>query len=90
MDAWQPEADREIVLNLPCTVERSTPNVYADQIEWMSRNLSRREYVCLSVHTHNDRGHRHGRRRAGGAGRRRSASRAACSATASAPATSTW
>jgi 2-isopropylmalate synthase len=56
MDAWQPGADREIVLNLPCTVERSTPNVYADQIEWMSRGLSRREHVALSVHTHNDRG----------------------------------
>ncbi|MDT4937795.1 MAG: 2-isopropylmalate synthase [Pseudonocardiales bacterium] len=56
MDAWQPDADREIVLNLPCTVERSTPNVYADQIEWMSRHLTRREFVCLSVHTHNDRG----------------------------------
>ncbi len=56
MDAWQPGPDREIVLNLPCTVERSTPNVYADQIEWMSRRLSRREHVCLSVHTHNDRG----------------------------------
>jgi 2-isopropylmalate synthase len=56
MDAWQPEAEREIVLNLPCTVERSTPNVYADQIEWMSRNLTRREHVALSVHTHNDRG----------------------------------
>ena len=56
MDVWQPAAGREIVLNLPCTVERSTPNVYADQIEWMSRNLSRREHVALSVHTHNDRG----------------------------------
>jgi 2-isopropylmalate synthase len=56
MDVWQPDADREIVLNLPCTVERSTPNVYADQIEWMSRNLSRRGHVVLSVHTHNDRG----------------------------------
>jgi 2-isopropylmalate synthase len=56
MDVWQPDADREIVLNLPCTVERSTPNVYADQIEWMSRNLSRREFISLSVHTHNDRG----------------------------------
>src|SRR5580704_5264376 len=56
MDVWQPGQDREIILNLPCTVERSTPNVYADQIEWMSRNLSRREHVCLSVHTHNDRG----------------------------------
>ena len=56
MDAWQPEPGREIVLNLPCTVERSTPNVYADQIEWMSRNLSRRGHIALSVHTHNDRG----------------------------------
>ena len=56
MDVWQPGPDREIVLNLPCTVERSTPNVYADQIEWMSRNLTRREHVALSVHTHNDRG----------------------------------
>ncbi len=56
MDVWQPEAGREIVINLPCTVERSTPNVYADQIEWMSRNLSRRENIALSVHTHNDRG----------------------------------
>jgi 2-isopropylmalate synthase len=56
MDIWQPAPGREIVLNLPCTVERSTPNVYADQIEWMSRNLSRREHIALSVHTHNDRG----------------------------------
>ena len=56
MDVWQPGPDREIIINLPCTVERSTPNVYADQIEWMSRNLPRREHVCLSVHTHNDRG----------------------------------
>jgi 2-isopropylmalate synthase len=56
MDVWQPGPGREIVLNLPCTVERSTPNVYADQIEWVSRNLSRREHIALSVHTHNDRG----------------------------------
>ncbi|HZK06099.1 MAG TPA: 2-isopropylmalate synthase [Actinomycetaceae bacterium] len=56
MDVWQPAPDREIVLNLPATVERTTPNVYADQIEWMSRNLSRREHICLSVHPHNDRG----------------------------------
>jgi len=56
MDVWQPAPGREIILNLPCTVERSTPNVYADQIEWMSRHLSRRESVCVSVHTHNDRG----------------------------------
>jgi len=56
MDVWQPGPDREIVLNLPCTVERSTPNVYADQIEWISRHLSRRDHIALSVHTHNDRG----------------------------------
>src|SRR5580658_6567317 len=56
MDVWQPAQGREIVLNLPCTVERSTPNVYADQIEWVSRRLSRREHIALSVHTHNDRG----------------------------------
>ena len=56
MDVWQPSAGREIVINLPCTVERSTPNVFADQIEWMSRNLPHREHVALSVHTHNDRG----------------------------------
>jgi 2-isopropylmalate synthase len=56
MDVWQPGPGREIILNLPCTVERSTPNVYADQIEWMSRQLPQREHVCLSVHTHNDRG----------------------------------
>ena len=56
MDVWQPEGDREIILNLPATVERATPNVYADQIEWMSRHLPRRESVCLSLHNHNDRG----------------------------------
>ena len=56
MDVWQPGPNREIILNLPSTVERSTPNVYADQIEIMSRSLSRREYVTLSVHPHNDRG----------------------------------
>jgi 2-isopropylmalate synthase len=56
MGVWQPGPGREIIINLPCTVERSTPNVYADQIEWMSRSLSRREHVSLSVHTHNDRG----------------------------------
>ncbi|MGO1562430.1 MAG: 2-isopropylmalate synthase [Actinomycetaceae bacterium] len=56
MGAWQPEAGRELILNLPATVERATPNVYADQIEWMSRHLSHREHVALSVHPHNDRG----------------------------------
>ncbi|MFD0418436.1 2-isopropylmalate synthase [Streptomyces sp. NPDC127108] len=56
MDVWQPDADREIILNLPATVERSTPSTHADRFEWMSRNLSRRQYVCLSIHPHNDRG----------------------------------
>ncbi|MGW0531913.1 2-isopropylmalate synthase [Streptomyces sp. NPDC003032] len=56
MDVWQPDAEREIILNLPATVERSTPSTHADRFEWMSRNLSRREYVCLSIHPHNDRG----------------------------------
>ncbi|WP_438293955.1 2-isopropylmalate synthase [Streptomyces sp. HUAS TT7] len=55
-DVWQPEEGREIILNLPATVERSTPSTHADRFEWMSRNLSRRDYVCLSVHPHNDRG----------------------------------
>ncbi len=56
MDVWQPGPDREIILNLPATVERSTPSTHADRFEWMSRNLSRREYICLSTHPHNDRG----------------------------------
>ncbi|MEU5861843.1 2-isopropylmalate synthase [Nonomuraea sp. NPDC047529] len=56
MDVWQPGPDRPIILNFPTTVERSTPNVFADQIEWLHRNLPHREHVCLSVHTHNDRG----------------------------------
>ncbi|MER7788055.1 2-isopropylmalate synthase [Streptomyces sp. NPDC097640] len=56
MDVWQPEAGREIILNLPATVERSTPSTHADRFEWMSRHLSRREHICLSVHPHNDRG----------------------------------
>jgi 2-isopropylmalate synthase len=56
MDVWQPGPGREIILNLPATVERSTPSTHADRFEWMSRNLSRREHVCISVHPHNDRG----------------------------------
>ncbi|GAA1518912.1 2-isopropylmalate synthase [Sphaerisporangium rubeum] len=56
MDVWQPEPGREIVLNFPTTVERSLPNVFADQVEWLDRNLPRRADVCLSVHPHNDRG----------------------------------
>lgn len=53
---WQPDATRPMILNLPTTVECSTPNVFADQIEWMHRHLARREHIVLSVHPHNDRG----------------------------------
>ncbi|KAB8190968.1 2-isopropylmalate synthase [Nonomuraea phyllanthi] len=56
MDVWRPGPGRGIILNFPTTVERSLPNVFADQIEWLDRNLSRREHVCLSIHPHNDRG----------------------------------
>jgi 2-isopropylmalate synthase len=56
MDVWQPDAERPVVLNLPATVEMATPNVYADQIEWMHRALTRRSAVVLSLHPHNDRG----------------------------------
>jgi 2-isopropylmalate synthase len=55
-DVWQPEDGREIILNLPATVEMSTPNVYADQIEWFGRQLTRREHTAISLHPHNDRG----------------------------------
>ncbi|MEP6979710.1 MAG: 2-isopropylmalate synthase, partial [Nakamurella sp.] len=53
---WQPTPDRPMVVNLPATVEMATPNVYADSIEWMSRNLNRRDSIVLSLHPHNDRG----------------------------------
>ncbi|MDF1793829.1 MAG: 2-isopropylmalate synthase [Thalassobaculaceae bacterium] len=56
MDVWAPVVDNQIILNLPSTVEMSTPNIYADQIEWMHNNFSRRDRICLSVHPHNDRG----------------------------------
>jgi 2-isopropylmalate synthase len=55
-DVWQPDDEREIILNLPATVESATPNVYADQIEWFSRQLTRREHTTISLHPHNDRG----------------------------------
>ncbi|MGO4478095.1 2-isopropylmalate synthase [Massilia sp. 2TAF26] len=53
---WQPTPDAPMIVNLPSTVEASTPNVYADQIEWMSRHLERRDSLVISVHPHNDRG----------------------------------
>ena len=55
-DVWQPDDGREIILNLPATVEMATPNVYADQIEWFSRQLTRRQNTVISLHPHNDRG----------------------------------
>ncbi len=54
--AWDAGPGRPIIINLPTTVENATPNVFADQIEWMHRHLDRREHVVLSVHPHNDRG----------------------------------
>jgi 2-isopropylmalate synthase len=53
---WQPTPERPAIVNLPATVEMATPNVYADSIEWMHRNLDRRDAVVLSLHPHNDRG----------------------------------
>jgi len=53
---WQPTPQNRMIVNLPSTVEASTPNVYADQIEWMCRHLERRESLVISVHPHNDRG----------------------------------
>ncbi|MDE1951276.1 MAG: 2-isopropylmalate synthase [Betaproteobacteria bacterium] len=55
-EVWQPTPEHKIIFNLPATVEMSTPNVYADQIEWMHRHLHRRDSIVLSVHPHNDRG----------------------------------
>ncbi len=53
---WQPEKGQKVVINLPATVEMSTPNVYADMIEWMCAHIDHREHVRVSLHTHNDRG----------------------------------
>ena len=55
-DVWQPTPESKIIFNLPATIEATTPNLYADQIEWMHKNLKRRDSVVLSVHPHNDRG----------------------------------
>lgn len=55
-DVWQPTAVNKIILNLPATVEYATPNIHADQIEWMCTHLRRRDLTIVSLHTHNDRG----------------------------------
>ena len=52
----KPVSKNKIIINLPATVEMSTPNIYGDQIEWMSKNLKNRNDICLSLHPHNDRG----------------------------------
>jgi 2-isopropylmalate synthase len=56
MDVWEPTPDAPVILNLPATVEMSTPNVFADQIEWFGRHIRDRDRIVLSVHPHNDRG----------------------------------
>ena len=53
---WRPSPRRKVILNLPATVEMATPNIYADQIEWFSRHVARRDSVIISIHPHNDRG----------------------------------
>ena len=56
LDIWEASAEKPVIINLPATVEMSTPNIYADQIEWMNNNFSNRDRVILSLHPHNDRG----------------------------------
>jgi 2-isopropylmalate synthase len=56
MDVWEPSPDTRMIVNLPATVEMSTPNIYADQIEWFGRTVKQRDSLVLSVHPHNDRG----------------------------------
>ena len=55
-EVWNPTKDNKTIINLPATVEMSSPNIYADQIEWMCRNLDNRENIIISLHPHNDRG----------------------------------
>lgn len=55
-EVWQPTPDRKVIINLPATVEMATPNIYADSIEWMTRNIARRDSLIISLHPHNDRG----------------------------------
>ncbi len=56
IDVWQPTPERKMIINLPDTVQWTTPNIHADMIEWMCRNLAKRDSVIVSLHTHNDRG----------------------------------
>lgn len=56
IEEWDPSPQNKMIINLPSTVELASPNIFADQIEWMNNNLSRRDSIIISVHTHNDRG----------------------------------
>jgi len=56
IDVWQPTPEKKMIINLPDTVQWTTPNIHADMIEWMGRNLDKRDSVTISLHTHNDRG----------------------------------
>ena len=56
IDAIEPTPENKLIINLPATVEMSTPNIYADQVEWFSKNVKKRDSIILSVHAHNDRG----------------------------------
>lgn len=56
IDVWKPTSDNKVIINLPSTVEMATPNVYADQIEWICKHIKNRENIIISLHTHNDRG----------------------------------
>ncbi|QRN84964.1 2-isopropylmalate synthase [Clostridia bacterium] len=56
IDVWQPTPEKKCILNIPATVEMSSPNVYADQVEWFCRNIDKRDSVLVSLHAHNDRG----------------------------------
>jgi 2-isopropylmalate synthase len=56
IDVWQPTPQQKVIINLPATVEMATPNIFADQVEWMHRHIQQRDHVILCVHTHNDRG----------------------------------
>jgi 2-isopropylmalate synthase len=56
MDVWEPTSERKVIMNLPLTMEMSTPNVYADQIEWFCKHIKNRDSLIVSTHAHNDRG----------------------------------
>ena len=55
-EIWEPSKEKKSIINLPATVEMASPNIYADQIEWVSNNIDNRENIIISLHPHNDRG----------------------------------